>query len=736
MNRLHVLLYVCIAPLAFADQGSFRNSGGSGAVGAGVYVTSNVGTPAGTLTLNCPTVSTGACAGGSFNFASNDGTTLIDAAFTSGTYVESCSGGGKGGHITCGYTFAASFTGTLTLNGLPQAITGVTYQGFETGGKPATGTTAYTSAYTPFYYSDSEQIHRSDDLLGTNQISYGSGGGGVGQFYGAYGIALDSARRIYIADTYNCRIVRIDDMNGTNWTAYGGTCGSGQGQFYDPSGIAVDSAGKIYVLDTGNCRVVRIDDMTGANWAAYGTVGSGVGQFAQYITSLAVDAASRIYVADTGNKRVVRMDDLSGTNWTSLTQSVPVNGASYTLQSPAAVALDSVGRIYIGDNESYQPAVVRVDDMTGANWTYLFIGSGSGINSIAIDPSGTVFTGGGGAHLVVNMTAVLNSSSAIGPIGSYYVFGVTPIPLPSPPPSAISLLPTMLSFSQNAGTTSPSQPVTIFNFGGAPLNLGNISANGGFAETNNCPNQLVGGASCTASVTFAPSTTGPASGLLTVNDDSSNLGTSQSVPLTGLGTAPAASVFPHSMSFTEVLGGTSATKNVTLRNTGNGPLQVMNVVATGPFTPTNNCTAIAPATSCTIQVSFTPIALGAASGTLTITDNAGAQTVSLSGNGSAPVTFFPNTVNFFTVAVGTTSATKTITLKNHLSVGLTFTGMTTSPGFAIASSTCGASIGAKATCTINVTFSPLAAGSVTGALTVSDTAATSPQTVTLKGVGK
>ena len=70
-------------------------------------------------------------------------------------------------------------------------------------------------------------------------------------------------------------------MNGTNWTSYGGTCGSGRGQFYDPSGIAVDSAGKIYVMDTGNSRVVRIDDMTGANWVSYGSVGSGVGQFSQ-----------------------------------------------------------------------------------------------------------------------------------------------------------------------------------------------------------------------------------------------------------------------------------------------------------------------------------------------------------------------------------------------------------------------------------------------------------------------
>jgi len=500
-----------------------------------VIVTSNVASPAGNLSLTCPASSAGSCAGGSLTYYSNDETTAINAGFTSGTYVESCAGGGKGGHVTCGYSFTGYFSGTLTLNNMAQAIVGVTYQGFGTSDPAATGITAYNSAYTPFYYSDSEQIHRSDDLRGTNQISFGSQGSGVGQFYGAYGIAVDSTGRIYVADTYNCRIVRIDDMNGTNWTPYG-ACGTGQGQFSGPSGIAIDSAGKIYVMDSGNFRVVRMDDLAGANWVAYGTAGSGLGQFSQYLTSLAVDAGGRVYVADTGNKRLVRIDDMSGTNWTVLTQSPAVNGVSYSLQSPAAVALDPAGRIYIADNQSYQPAVVRVDDMTGANWTSVYTGAGAGLNSISVDPGGIVFTGGGGAKLVDGMAAVLNSSGAIGPIGSYYVFAITPVRLPALRPSAISIAPTALSFSQEPGTSS-AQSVTISNFGGSPLNFGNIAATGGFGETNTCPGQLIAGQNCTVSVTFAPSVAGTVNGQLSVNDDSGNLGASQSVTLTGMGLA-------------------------------------------------------------------------------------------------------------------------------------------------------------------------------------------------------
>jgi streptogramin lyase len=136
----------------------------------------------------------------------------------------------------------------------------------------------------------------------------------------------------------------MDDMNGTNWTVYGGNCGSGPGLFSDPSGIAVDAAGKIYVMDSGNSQVVRIDDMNGANWVAYGSPGSGTGQFVQGLQSIAVDSSGRIYVADTGNKRIVRIDDMTGTNWTALTQSQPINGATYSFYNPQAVAVGQDGK--------------------------------------------------------------------------------------------------------------------------------------------------------------------------------------------------------------------------------------------------------------------------------------------------------------------------------------------------------------------------------------------------------
>jgi Abnormal spindle-like microcephaly-assoc'd, ASPM-SPD-2-Hydin/NHL repeat len=715
------LLVVC-APFASAnaDQGGFSNSGGSLSGG------SSVTNPSGTLTI----------AGGTLTFASTDGTTSINAAFSQSSTVESCSGGGRGGHVTCSFTFTGTFSGTLIVNGSAQAINGSTYQVYGTNGGVITGRTGYNSAYTPFYFSNTGQILRSDDLNGTNLISYGTQGSDVGQFYGAYGIAVDSAGRIYVADTYNARIVRIDDMTGANWTSFG-TYGSDVGQFNNPMGISVDAAGRIYVMDTGNNQLVRIDDMTGANWTTFSGLGSGDGQLAQYSTPVAFDSGGRIYIADTGNTRIVRIDDMSGANWTTLTQSPPIGIYIFSFGSPIGVALDASDRIYVAD--AWQPKVIRVDDMTGANWTSIGLAAGANPHSISVDSSGMVLVGGGGAQIVDNMAGVVSSSSALTDFyGPYYVFGATLVPLPTPRPSAIGFSPPTLTFSQNVGTTGASQTLTISNFGGSPLNGLSLLASDGFSQTNNCPTVLSAGSSCTVSIAFTPQAAGDVVGALNVSDDSGNLGPAQVVALNGTGTVPAASAAPATVSFSSQVVGTSSTaKTITLSSTGSGPLTVASVVATAPFSQTNNCSgSFAPGSSCSIQVTFAPTLIGSASGTITITDDAGTQTVVLSGAGSAPVSLSSTRLSFGTLPVGSTSSVRTVTLTNRLKVALSMTSVAVSGPFAVASSTCGASVAAGASCTVGVTFSPTDIGTVTGGLTFTDSAATSPQVVTLSGTGR
>jgi hypothetical protein len=318
-----------------------------------------------------------------------------------------------------------------------------------------------------------------------------------------------------------------------------------------------------------------------------------------------------------------------------------INSYIYSLQSPIGVAVDPAGKIYIADAEYYQPAVVRVDDMTGANWTSIYLGANSTPNSIAIDSSGMVLLGGGGARIVDNMAGVLTSSSALTKYyGPYYVFGATPVPLPSPRPSAISFSPATLTFAnQDIGTSSNSQPVTITNFGGSPLNFSGISASGDFTESNNCPGSLVAGASCTASVSYAPTVTGPEAGLLTLNDDSGNLGASQAVALSGTGLLPRhLSLSPATLNFCCYTIGDNPSQTVTVSNTSGGSVGIAGIAMNGDpsLVQGNTCGSILSAgATCTVTVTFNPVAYGTFTSTLIVTESSGAQeTVSVSGTAS------------------------------------------------------------------------------------------------------
>lgn len=104
---------------------------------------------------------------------------------------------------------------------------------------------------------------------------------------------------------------------------------------------------------------------------------------------------------------------------------------------------------------------------------------------------------------------------------------------------------------------------------------------------------------------------------------------------------PAVSLAPSSLNFVNQLQTTtSVAQNVTLTNTGTATLTISGISISGDFAQSNNCGASLPAAgNCSISVTFTPSVLGAAVGTLTVTDNAAGSphTVALSGNGTATV---------------------------------------------------------------------------------------------------
>jgi hypothetical protein len=155
---------------------------------------------------------------------------------------------------------------------------------------------------------------------------------------------------------------------------------------------------------------------------------------------------------------------------------------------------------------------------------------------------------------------------------------------------------------------------------------------------------------------------------------------------------------------------------------------------------------VAAGANCTISVTFTPMASGTRTASLSITDNArgSPQKVSLSGTGTsaavaaAVASLSPTSLAFGNQPIDVTSTAQTVTLGNTgdatLSIAnLALTG-TNASDFG-QSNTCGSSLAAGAKCTFVVMFTPSLAGTEAASLSISDNAGGSPQTVSLSGAG-
>ena len=133
-------------------------------------------------------------------------------------------------------------------------------------------------------------------------------------------------------------------------------------------------------------------------------------------------------------------------------------------------------------------------------------------------------------------------------------------------------------------------------------------------------------------------------------------------------------------------------------------------------------------------MTFTPATTGNRSGSLTVTPEVGpVASAALTGTGVVPYTISASALAFGNQAAGTTSATKTVTVKNNQTVDLGISSISISSPYALGNS-CPASLAAGATCSFGVTFSPAAAGSLNGSLSfVLSNGGT--QTVNLSGTG-
>lgn len=228
-----------------------------------------------------------------------------------------------------------------------------------------------------------------------------------------------------------------------------------------------------------------------------------------------------------------------------------------------------------------------------------------------------------------------------------------------------TLAPLALSFAgQQIGTTSVSQQVTLANTGDTALSLVSaLISSGPFIAVSACGTVVPAHTTCAINISFVPTATGAASGVLTVTDQFRF----QTVALNGSGLAPAGvSLTPAAgLTFDAIgVGLTSLAQTMTLTNNGGVPLTISGIAASGDFhIATNSCGAVlAAASGCAIQIVFAPTAGGARSGQLTVLDSTaiGTHVAALTGNG-VDFSLTPTGATSVTVASGS-SAVYTLAL--------------------------------------------------------------------------
>ena len=289
-----------------------------------------------------------------------EGTNRIDRFDAAGNLVQSFGKGGNGVgefHFGAGGGNDAPAGGGLAVSGNLLFVSDSfndRIQRFNLDGSGgaeivAPGTLAYPRGLTV----DGQRLLVADDkhhriavfdIGGRPLTTFGSGpGAGPGQFNFPFGVAVDPAGRVFVADDLNHRVVRFGPKSAYPYKARWGHYGTEPGGLAYPRAIAVDAAGTLYVTNTGNDRI-DVFDRSGGLLRSFGASGRANGQFNTPL-GVGADASGIRAVADSVNGRVqlLNPDGSIATVWGSVAPGPTI------LRNPVAVAFDAAGNGYVLD---------------------------------------------------------------------------------------------------------------------------------------------------------------------------------------------------------------------------------------------------------------------------------------------------------------------------------------------------------------------------------------------------
>ena len=322
----------------------------------------------------------------------------------------------------------------------------------------------------------------------------------------------------------------------------------------------------------------------------------------------------------------------------------------------------------------------------------------------------------------------------------------------------VTISPSSLTWGKVAfGQTSGGKVVTISNTGTTAVSFNGVTVggtnSGDFSvSANTCGSSIAASSSCTVTAYFAPRDTGSLTATLSFSDGAGN--SPQTIPLAGTATPASSDVStsPTRLSFPQTnIGTPSSALTAALLNgstasiTLNG-LSLSGTDATDYSIASTTCgSSLAPSTSCTANLVFTPSASGTRTAVLSFSDSASnsPQDVSLTGTGlntnAGTATVSPTSLSFPTTAVGASSQSLRVYLKNTSSAAIGISSISIAGGnstdFTITANTCGTQLAASATCNETLVFAPTAPGARSSTLSFTDGASNSPQNVPLSGTG-
>lgn len=253
---------------------------------------------------------------------------------------------------------------------------------------------------------------------------YSNGDGGLAvnaPLDGPTAVTVDAAGNLYIADSGNNRVRKVDasgiitTVAGNGSQGYGGDGGPAvQAKLYTPREVALDSAGNLYISDVYNNRIRKVDSngiittVAGNGIRGYdGDGGPAVQAKISGSTRLAVDFAGNLYISDYWNNRVRKVDASGIITTVAGTGSWGYNGdgilaVQAMLWSPEGISVDAAGNLYISD---YWNARVRKVDSKGiittvaGNGNYYYSGDGGpavqaslrGPSNVTVDAAGNLY---------------------------------------------------------------------------------------------------------------------------------------------------------------------------------------------------------------------------------------------------------------------------------------------------------------------------------------------------------